>query len=68
MSQHVQVSSWIPDNRQGDFGNDGEDERKKNEPDRSVSSPAMTKGLMPIFSHAPSPARHQADQYFWRLA
>jgi hypothetical protein len=42
ISRHVQASSWIPGNARGDFGNDGEDERKKNEPDSRRSSPAMT--------------------------
>jgi hypothetical protein len=49
MSKHVPVSLWIPGNRKGDFGNDGEDERKKNEPDRRASSVAMT-----------TPADHQS--------
>ncbi len=34
MSKHVPVSLWIPGNCKGDFGNGGEDECKKNEPDR----------------------------------
>jgi hypothetical protein len=41
MSKHVPVSLWIPGNRKGDFGNGGEDECKKNEPDRRGLDPAI---------------------------
>jgi hypothetical protein len=33
MFRRVQASSCIPDNVRCDFGNTGQDERKKNEPD-----------------------------------
>ncbi len=49
MSKHVPVSLWIPGNRKGDFGNDGEDECKKNEPDRRGLDRAIQEQKTHIF-------------------
>ena len=45
MLRHFQVSSWIPDNRPGDCGNDGQVKRKKNEPDSRGLEPAHDKNM-----------------------